>query len=132
MFGDVKSKTNCPSSPLILPSNLVFSDEFATDGAPDPTKWGYDLGAGGWGNGELQTYTNSPTNAVVQGGNLVITAVRNGNSYTSARLKSENKFEFRYGKVEFRAKLPAGAGTWPALWMLGQNYATNTCKKQKI
>jgi beta-glucanase (GH16 family) len=107
-------------------SNLVFSDEFATDGAPDPTKWGYDLGAGGWGNGELQTYTNSPTNAVVQGGNLVITAVRNGNSYTSARLKSENKFEFRYGKVEFRAKLPAGAGTWPALWMLGQNYATNT------
>jgi beta-glucanase (GH16 family) len=107
-------------------SNLVFSDEFATDGTPDPTKWGYDLGAGGWGNGELQTYTNSPTNAVVQGGNLVITAVRNGNSYTSARLKSENKFEFRYGKVEFRAKLPAGAGTWPALWMLGQNYATNT------
>jgi beta-glucanase (GH16 family) len=107
-------------------SNLVFSDEFASDGAPDPTKWGYDLGAGGWGNGELQTYTNSPTNAVVQGGNLVITAVRNGNSYTSARLKSENKFEFRYGKVEFRAKLPAGAGTWPALWMLGQNYATNT------
>jgi beta-glucanase (GH16 family) len=107
-------------------SNLVFSDEFATDGAPDPTKWGYDLGAGGWGNGELQTYTNSPTNAVVQGGNLVITAVKNGNSYTSARLKSENKFEFRYGKVEFRAKLPAGAGTWPALWMLGQNYATNT------
>ncbi len=107
-------------------SNLVFSDEFATDGAPDPSKWSYDLGAGGWGNGELQTYTNNPANAVVQGGNLVITAVRNGNSYTSARLKSENKYEFRYGKVEFRAKLPAGAGTWPALWMLGQNYATNT------
>lgn len=107
-------------------SNLVFSDEFATDGAPDPSKWSYDLGAGGWGNGELQTYTNNPANAAVQGGNLVITAVRNGNSYTSARLKSENKYEFRYGKVEFRAKLPAGAGTWPALWMLGQNYATNT------
>jgi beta-glucanase (GH16 family) len=107
-------------------SNLVFSDEFAADGAPDPSKWSYDLGAGGWGNGELQTYTNNPANAVVQGGNLVITAVRNGNSYTSARLKSENKYEFRYGKVEFRAKLPAGAGTWPALWMLGQNYATNT------
>ena len=107
-------------------SNLVFSDEFTTDGAPDPNKWGYDLGAGGWGNGELQNYTNSPSNAVVQGGNLVITAVKTGNSYTSARLKSENKFEFKYGKVEFRAKLPAGAGTWPALWMLGQNYATNT------
>jgi beta-glucanase (GH16 family) len=107
-------------------SNLVFFDEFTTDGAPDPSKWSYDLGAGGWGNGELQTYTNNPANASVQGGNLVITAVRNGNSYTSARLKSENKYEFRYGKVEFRAKLPAGAGTWPALWMLGQNYATNT------
>jgi len=108
-------------------SNLVFSDEFSTDGAPDPTKWGYDLGNNnGWGNGELQSYTNSPSNVIVQGGNLVITAKKTGSSYTSARLKSENKYEFTYGKVEFRAKLPAGAGTWPALWMLGQNYATNT------
>lgn len=108
-------------------SNLVFSDEFSTDGAPDPTKWGYDLGNNnGWGNGELQSYTNSPSNVIVQGGNLVITAKKTGSSYTSARLKSENKYEFSYGKVEFRAKLPAGAGTWPALWMLGQNYATNT------
>lgn len=109
-------------------TNLVFYDEFNTDGAPDSAKWGYDLGAGGWGNGELQNYTNSPNNAVVQGGNLVITAIKTGSSYTSARLKSENKLngEFKYGKVEFNAKLPAGAGTWPALWMLGQNYATNT------
>ena len=106
-------------------TRLVFEDDFLIDGAPDATKWGYDLGAGGWGNGELQNYTNSSNNAVVQGGNLVITAIRNGSSYTSARLKSENKFEFKYGKVEFNAKLPAGAGTWPALWMLGQNYATN-------
>lgn len=106
-------------------TNLVFSDEFSTDGAPDANKWTYDLGAGGWGNGELQNYTNSSNNAKVQGGNLVITAIKNGSSYTSARLKSENKFEFKYGKVEFNAKLPAGAGTWPALWMLGQNYATN-------
>jgi beta-glucanase (GH16 family) len=107
-------------------TNLVFSDEFNTDGAPNATKWSYDLGAGGWGNGELQNYTNSSNNAVVQGGNLVITAIKNGSAYTSARLKSENKYEFKYGKVEFNAKLPAGAGTWPALWMLGQNYATNT------
>jgi beta-glucanase (GH16 family) len=106
-------------------TNLVFSDEFSTDGAPDATKWSYDLGAGGWGNGELQNYTNSSNNVVVQGGNLVITAKKTGSSYTSARLKSENKYEFKYGKVEFNAKLPAGAGTWPALWMLGQNYATN-------
>lgn len=106
-------------------TNLVFSDEFNTDGAPDTNKWSYDLGAGGWGNGELQNYTNSSNNVVVQGGNLVITAKKTGSSYTSARLKSENKYEFKYGKVEFNAKLPAGAGTWPALWMLGQNYATN-------
>ena len=106
-------------------STLVFSDEFSTDGAPDTNKWSYDLGAGGWGNGELQNYTNSPNNVVVQGGNLVITARKTGSSYTSARLKSENKYEFKYGKVEFNAKLPAGGGTWPALWMLGQNYATN-------
>jgi beta-glucanase (GH16 family) len=107
-------------------TNLVFSDEFSTDGAPDANKWTYDLGNNnGWGNGELQTYTNSSNNVVVQGGNLVITAKKTGSSYTSARLKSENKYEFKYGKVEFNAKLPAGAGTWPALWMLGQNYATN-------
>lgn len=106
-------------------TNLVFSDEFSTDGAPDTNKWSYDLGAGGWGNGEVQTYTNSSNNVVVQGGNLVITARKTGSSYTSARLKSENKYEFKYGKVEFNAKLPAGGGTWPALWMLGQNYATN-------
>jgi beta-glucanase (GH16 family) len=107
-------------------SNLVFFDNFDTPGAPDSTKWSYDLGAGGWGNGESQSYTNSPNNVSVQGGNLVITARKDGNNYTSARLKSENKFEFKYGKVEFKAKLPSGAGTWPALWMLGQNYATNT------
>ena len=110
-------------------TNLVWSDEFNTDGAPDSSKWGYNLGAGGWGNGELQNYTNSPTNVSVQGGNLKITAkaqVLGGSNYTSARLVSENKFEFTYGKIEFRAKLPTGGGTWPALWMLGQNYATNT------
>ena len=107
-------------------TRLVFEDDFLIDGAPDSNKWTYDLGNNnGWGNGELQTYTNSSNNVVVQGGNLVITAKKTGSSYTSARLKSENKYEFKYGKVEFNAKLPAGAGTWPALWMLGQNYATN-------
>lgn len=110
-------------------TNLVWSDEFNTDGAPDSSKWGYDLGAGGWGNGEAQYYTNSANNVIVQGGNLKITAKAetfSGSNYTSARLKSENKFEFTYGKVEVRAKLPSGGGTWPAIWMLGQNYATNT------
>lgn len=110
-------------------TNLVWSDEFNTDGAPDPAKWGYNLGTGdnGWGNNEKQNYTNSASNAVVQGGNLKITAKKEtsgGAAYSSARLVSENKFEFTYGKVEVRAKLPTGAGTWPAIWMLGENYAT--------
>ncbi|CAH0335261.1 hypothetical protein FVB9288_00895 [Flavobacterium sp. CECT 9288] len=105
---------------------LKFSDEFNTDGAPDPTKWGYDLGAGGWGNNESQSYTSASDNVIVQGGNLKITAKKVGSGYTSARLKSENKFEFTYGRVEVRAKLTTGAGTWPAIWMLGENYATNT------
>lgn len=115
--------------PITDYTNLVFSDEFNTDGAPDSSKWGYDLGAGGWGNAEAQYYTNSANNVIVQGGNLKITAKAenfNSSNYTSARLKSENKFEFTYGKVEVRAKLPSGGGTWPAIWMLGQNYATNS------
>ena len=108
-------------------TNLIWSDEFETNGAPDPTKWSYDIGRGdnGWGNNEAQYYTDRPENVVVQNGNLVITAKAEnfaGASYTSARLKSENKFEFTYGKVEVRAKLPQGAGTWPAIWMLGANY----------
>ncbi|WP_445457616.1 glycoside hydrolase family 16 protein [Flavobacterium sp. HNIBRBA15423] len=113
-------------NPVVDYTNLVFSDEFDIDGAPDTTKWGYDLGAGGWGNAEAQTYTDAPANATVSGGNLVITAIKSGSNYTSARLKSENKFEFTYGKVEVRAKLPIGGGTWPAIWMLGEDYATNT------
>lgn len=110
-------------------TNLVWSDEFNTDGAPDATKWNYDLGRGdnGWGNNEKQNYTNAATNVKVQGGNLVITAKKEasgGADYSSARLKSDAKFAFTYGKVEVKAKLPSGAGTWPAIWMLGQNYAS--------
>lgn len=93
--------------------SLVWSDEFNTAGAPDPAKWGYDLGAGGWGNAELQYYTNRPENAVVQGGMLKIHALKenfSGSAYTSARLLSKGKFSFKYGKVEALAKLPAGVG----------------------
>lgn len=111
-------------------TNLVWSDEFNIDGAPDATKWVYDLGNGdnGWGNSEKQNYTNSASNVIVQGGNLKITAKKEasgGFNYSSARLKSEGKYDFTYGKVEIRAKLPIGGGTWPAIWMLGANYATN-------
>jgi len=105
---------------------LLWFDEFNLDGAPDPTKWGYDLGTGnnGWGNAELQYYTNRAENAIIQGGVLKIKAIKesfNGSAYTSARLLSMNKFAFTYGKVEVKAKLPAGVGTWPAVWMLGSN-----------
>jgi beta-glucanase (GH16 family) len=107
--------------------SLVWSDEFNIDGPPDGSKWGYDLGAGGWGNGEMQYYTNRPENAVVQGGSLKIKMIKenySGSPYTSARLLSKDKYAFTYGKVEARAKLPAGRGTWPAIWMLGSNINT--------
>lgn len=112
-------------------TKLVWSDEFDTDGAPDPTKWTYDLGKGdnGWGNNEKQNYTNSANNVIVQGGSLKITAKKEasgGADYSSARLKTDGKFKFTYGKVEVKAKLPIGVGTWPAIWMLGSNYATKT------
>ena len=107
--------------------SLVWSDEFNTAGAPDPSKWGYDIGAGGWGNSELQYYTNRTDNVLVSNGTLKIIAKKetySGSSYTSARLLSKGKFSFQYGKVEVSAKLPAGAGSWPAIWMLGDNFAT--------
>ena len=107
--------------------SLIWSDEFNTAGAPDPSKWGYDIGAGGWGNSELQYYTNRTDNVLVSNGTLKIIAKKeaySGSNYTSARLLSKGKFSFQYGKVEVSAKLPAGAGSWPAIWMLGDNFAT--------
>ena len=106
---------------------LVWSEEFDVAGAPNPAKWGYDLGAGGWGNNEVQNYTSRSDNAVVSNGTLKITAkaeTYNGSAYTSARLLSKDKFSFKYGKLEARAKLPTGIGTWPAIWMLGNNIST--------
>lgn len=106
---------------------VVWSDEFDTNGAPDSSKWGYDLGAGGWGNNESQYYTNRSDNVIVENGVLKIIAKKEnylGSNYTSARLLSKGKFSFKYGKIEIRAKLPSGGGTWPALWMLGGNIST--------
>lgn len=105
--------------------NLVWSDDF--DGAqgslPDAGKWGFDLGNnGGWGNDELENYTNNPDNVSLDGsGNLVITAIKNGNSYSSARIKTQNIFSQKYGRFEARMKTPYGPGIWPAFWMLGAN-----------
>ncbi len=103
-----------------LTYDLVWSDEFDYEGLPEETKWNYDTGGSGWGNHELQYYT-SDKNASVTEGNLVIEArkeEKEGMKYTSARLVSRDKGDWLYGKIEVRAKLPAGLGTWPAIWML--------------
>lgn len=108
---------------------LVWSDEFNVDGQPDPDKWTYNIGNGGdgWGNNESQYYTKRPENVTINNGLLKITAKRedyNGHSYTSTRMLTRGLFEFTYGRVEARAKLPQGGGTWPAIWMLGANFST--------
>ncbi|WP_407556084.1 family 16 glycosylhydrolase [Winogradskyella sp. 4-2091] len=109
----------------VVDYELVWSDEFDTDGAPNAANWTYDLGAGGWGNQEVQTYTNNAENVIVEGGSLKITAKANGSGgYTSARIKSQGLQSFTYGKIEISAKLPSAQGTWPALWMLGSNFPT--------
>ncbi len=100
--------------------NLVWADEF--NGASlDLTKWSYQTGAGGWGNNELQNYTDRVDNTQVSGGKLKIIAKQesyNGSSYTSARLRTLNKGDFRYGRIEMYAKLPQTQGIWPAFWMM--------------
>ncbi len=107
--------------------NLLWSDEFDKDGLVDESKWSYDLGDGcphlcGWGNRELQYYTlQSTKNARVENGKLIIEAHKESkkkSAYTSARLITKTKGDFLYGKIEVRAKLPSGKGTWPAIWML--------------
>lgn len=103
---------------------LLWSDEFDGTGVPNPEKWSYDLGANGWGNNEIQNYTDSYQNSRQEGGVLVIEARKPATVWTSARLRSNDKFEFKYGRIVFRAKLPVGSGTWPALWMLGENIFT--------
>lgn len=107
-------------------STEVWADEFNGD-ALDTDKWNYEIGNGtnGWGNGEAQYYTDSEDNVKVQDGNLIITAKReaeSGFNFTSARITTKDKYEFTYGRVEVRAKLPAGSGTWPAIWMLGAEW----------
>ncbi len=127
-----------PVPPPLPPAGwtLVWSDEFnGPDGAaPDLAKWTYDTGGKGWGNSELECYTNRLQNAQIKGGNLVITAQQESvafvcsdgstNNYTSARLKTPGLFSQAYGRFETRTKIPAGQGMWPAFWMLGNNITT--------
>ena len=107
---------------------LVWSDEFNYSGLPDSTKWGYDVGGNGWGNNEAQFYTKADiNNAIVGNGFLSIIArkeKRENKEYTSARMITKGKKDWSFGRVDIRAKLPKGRGTWPAGWMLGSNINT--------
>ena len=111
--------------PVDKPYQLVWSDEFSTDGLVDTSKWAYEEGGNGWGNNELQYYTRARSeNARISGGNLVIEARKenfSGKSYTSARLITKKKAQWTYGKFEIKAKIPRGRGTWPAIWLLSAN-----------
>ena len=104
---------------------IAWSDEFNGEGIPDTTKWTFDLGDWGWGNNELQYYTEKrPENARQEDGNLIIEARKNdmGKAWTSARLTTRGKVTFKYGRIEFRAKVPVTRGNWAAGWTLGDDY----------
>ena len=131
---------NCGGGTTLQPPppatyKLVWSDEFSgPDGAsPDSSKWTYETGGNGWGNNELEYYTNRTQNAQLKGGNLVITAQKETytgsdgvtRNYTSARLKTQGLFTQAYGRFEARIKIPAGQGIWPAFWMLGNDITSN-------
>lgn len=103
----------------------VWSDEFETNGIPDATKWSYDVGGNGWGNNELQYYTNG-LNSSISNGVLKIVAKKesfSGKNYTSSRMITKNKGDWLYGRFEVKAKLPKGRGTWPAIWTLPTDWA---------
>jgi len=129
--------TNCNSdrksskkTPPAEKYELIWADEFDKDGLPNSQNWSYDVGDGcpnlcGWGNNELEFYTKEKLkNCRIENGHLIIEAHKEKmekREYTSARLVSRGKQEFKYGKFEFKAKLPKGLGTWPAIWMLPDN-----------
>jgi beta-glucanase (GH16 family) len=109
---------------------LVWADEFNKGGKPDPQRWGYDLGNGCpavcyWGNNELQYYTDEARNVRIENGLLIIEAHKENKgdrTYTSTRLVSKGKGDWLYGRIEIKAKLPSGRGTWPAIWMLSTDW----------
>src|SRR5262249_26979108 len=114
--------------------SLMWSDEFDGEAGtlPDDHSWKYDLGGNGWGNNELEFYTNLPENVSMDGNGCLAIVAREDHSrgrachygtgrYTSGRILTAGKVEFTYGRVEARLKIPYGQGIWPAFWMLGSN-----------
>ncbi|RYF13238.1 MAG: glycoside hydrolase family 16 protein [Flavobacteriales bacterium] len=125
---DVGDAIITPPAPIVVvdkqwtfEANPTWADEFDYTGLPASAKWDYDLGGSGWGNNEKQNYTNALANASVENGMLSITAKKEnsgGMAYSSTRLVTRNKLDVLYGRIEVKAKLPTGRGTWPAIWML--------------
>jgi beta-glucanase (GH16 family) len=99
---------------------LVWSDEF-NGTALNLKNWKHETGNHGWGNNELETYTDSPENASVRNGKLTIKAIKTEKGYTSARIKTQGLQSWKYGKIAARMRLPYGQGIWPAFWMMGDN-----------
>ena len=126
--------TAVPVMPQAPEWKLVWADEFdgPDNSAVDASRWVLETGGGGWGNNELETYTKRLENAHIESGSLVISAIKETytgsdgitRNYTSARLKTQGRFEQRYGRFEARLKLPSGQGLWPAFWMLGNDIAS--------
>lgn len=122
--GHAAARSQASAAPSAAGWTLVFSDEFDRPGRLDPEKWNYETGY--IRNKEAQYYTSRPENVRVEGGNLVIEGRKEAYreyGYTSASVNTQGRFEFLYGRVEVRAKVPAGVGAWPAIWMLGTNHA---------
>lgn len=125
-YSDTKPLTIMQDDPNIV-TGLVWSEEFDYTGVPDASKWNMETGGDGWGNEELQYYTDTENNASVANGMLTITAREEqlgGRDYTSARITTQGKFDVQYGRIEARIKLPYGQGLWPAFWMLGANFSS--------
>ncbi|MGK0412151.1 MAG: beta-glucanase (GH16 family) [Polaribacter sp.] len=122
----IYSCENSETQTVTTLNNLVWEDQFSTEGAPDPSKWTYDIGRGqnGWGNNELQYYSDRPENVQVKDGMLHITAMNEsymGANYSSAKLLTKGIYQSKYGRYEARIKMPWGQGLWPAFWLLGDD-----------
>ncbi len=122
--------TNGFSSPSVRPGyTLAWSDEFNTGHTLNTNNWNYESGGSGWGNQELENYTDRVQNSFLSSGALIIEARQEsygGNNYTSARIDTYGKETPTYGRIDIRAKLPVSKGMWPALWMLGTDINTGT------